>query len=207
MKKLPKGRVLFSGTQKPTLGQLRMEVAPVINYDVPCARPITPQDQPKFPCDMLSSSNQWISFLGWYARFPPDEHGYTHWRPTQPEAPEPITSGPFAGVLPSGYQGYKGGPILGGDDNARSNVSASVTGNEPPVIPSEPASRAAPDTDDTSRIDFLDKGVFCAFRLDNGFITIGLPNGVAGSGLTLREAIDDLAKEQLSYENERYDHT
>lgn len=55
---------------------------------------ITPQDQPKFPCDMLSSSNQWISFLGWHAKFPPNEHGYTHWRPTQPEAPEPITSEP-----------------------------------------------------------------------------------------------------------------
>lgn len=59
------------------------------------------------------------------------------------------------------------------------------------------------DRDDSDRIDFLDQGVFCAFRLDSGFITIGLPNGVAGSGLTLREAIDDLAENQMAYETER----
>lgn len=61
--------------------------------------------------------------------------------------------------------------------------------------------------DDSGRIDFLDREVFCAFRLDNGFITIGLPNGVAGSGLTLREAIDDLAECQMAYEAERDDKT
>lgn len=55
---------------------------------------------------------------------------------------------------------------------------------------------------DKDRLDFFERVTFCAYRVDPGFVHIGLPHGVSGGGLTLREAIDDLAENQASYETE-----
>lgn len=57
----------------------------------------------------------------------PERNKYSHWSPDAPHAP---TATP---------------PTLGGDDNAPTAVlSRTSSGEDPPVIPSDPASRAAP---------------------------------------------------------------
>jgi len=57
---------------------------------------------------------------------------------------------------------------------------------------------------DTELLDFMEgHSAFCIFQLDNGFVTAALPHGVCGSGLSLREALRNLAEDQHGYETER----
>lgn len=65
--------------------------------------PITPQDQPKFPCWLWHPAHRaWFHWEGNYSHVnaPVHNKGYTHYHPDQPEAPEPITSEPASRAAP-----------------------------------------------------------------------------------------------------------